>query len=68
MKKLSRKQKREYKKIQAMSSEGSKANVDLENLLFAQVNSTKIGGVSNNYSTYSSQVIEGYRKYNPVYG
>lgn len=63
MKKLSRKKRREYKKIQALT-EGAKANVDLENLLFAQVNASNIGGISNSYSTYASQVIEGYRKYN----
>lgn len=51
------------KKIQALT-EGQFDDVNIENLLFVSRSASSIGGISNSYSTYSSQVTEGYRKYN----
>lgn len=52
------------KKIQSMT-EGQQQAMDIENLLFATSTANKgIGGVKNQYQTYSSQVSELYRKYN----
>ncbi len=51
------------KKIQAMS-EGQKSQLDIESLLLASRSSSTIGGISNSYTTYDSQVSESYKKYN----
>ncbi len=58
-----RKKRRLTKKLQAMS-EGEKSQLDIESLLLSSRTSTSIGGVSNSYTTYESQVTESYKKYN----
>lgn len=51
------------RKVQAMG-EGGKDNMDLENALYATTSGETVGGTTNKYKTYSSQVNECYRKYN----
>jgi len=51
------------KTIQAMA-EGGKDSVDIESLLLASRVTSSIEGVSNKFDSYSSQVLETYKKYN----
>lgn len=63
MPKQTRKERKKRKRIQAMS-EGQKSAMNIENLLFASREASSIGGISNSYTTYESQVMECYSKYN----
>lgn len=50
--------------IQAMRIEGGKSSLDITSLIEGVSSASQISGITNEYTTYDSQVSELYRKYN----